>query len=975
MRTAVARIGQRLVNAAGLLLLLLAVPAAQLRYIGSPLPAHMPSLAEARTVLTSRDWLTDTTYLNGLSILLWVLWLLFAVSVVIEIWAAVRGVRAPRYRLLAPAQGLAAALIAGITASIVIAAPAASLTASLTGPPTHAAPATAALAQADTPPRTTMTISTTAAAERLEGTPRLPAFKPVGKVTLLIDGEPVEHTVSRGESLWRIADEFLGDGDRWTEIWELNKGRYWSHISGRTTFTDPALIFPGWVLTMPTTPPPASTAPNNPTAQDPADATTTPPSAGPTTPPNTGKPAVPGTAAPATPEPSTPPATPGDDGVFVPPAATTPTSTPTSPSAGSTTSSTTSSPPTAHTSDDAPPPTEDRDATASPDWVVITGGAMSVGLAAGLVYAVAAVWKRRRHRYRPTPITSPVLQDPDLAPPLAAIARLRQGVRRAAPHLLDRKPDRGPTVREYVSAQVKPPLPPPGPSGAELAGVAALPVTAGLGLDGPAALDAARALLVATLTAGDADDPDAQGCAIIPASTLATLLGVAAVDLDPMRRLTVTPTFAAALALLEEEIIRRSRIVADQEATTVHALREKVRCGEPLPQLLLIADVPDQTWHTRLATTVRLGTSVDIGAVLIGRWPEGTTLTVADDGTTTGGDGQRVAVLDTTATTDILTMLAEAHGDAEPTTTQPAPTRTQPATATPTAAETEGADSAPQHVDPRPEPGTPAEAAEPAHDAYGRRVHARVLGEPAILTTDGNPVRGLRAKSLELFVYLVVHRSGAALADIMEALWPDVPFSRAGDRLSTCVANLRTIIRSIAQADTEPDDARKIEPVINTGGHYHLDPHLLHVDWWTVQDAYAQVAAAADDAARLTHLHAAIAAASGGGLADGSDYEWIDTDREHARRRLVKVYAQAAALQAARDPAAALTLYDAARALDPLSDELTRRTMRTAARLGDAAGVRQRLSTLRRELDDAGIDIDPDTEELATNLLRDLANP
>jgi two-component SAPR family response regulator len=89
----------------------------------------------------------------------------------------------------------------------------------------------------------------------------------------------------------------------------------------------------------------------------------------------------------------------------------------------------------------------------------------------------------------------------------------------------------------------------------------------------------------------------------------------------------------------------------------------------------------------------------------------------------------------------------------------------------------------------------------------------------------------------------------------------------------------------------------------------------------------------------------------------------------------VKVYAQAAGLQADSDPAAALALYDTARALDPLSDELARRAMRTAERLGDAVGVRERLATLRRELDDAGIDIDPDTEELAASLLRDLTNP
>ncbi|ROO60364.1 LysM domain-containing protein [Micromonospora sp. Llam0] len=979
MWTAATRAGQRLANAVGLLALLLGVPLAQLHYIGLPLPDHPPTLAELRTALTSRDWLTDATYLNGLSILLWLLWLLFAVSVAIEIWATVRGVRAPRYRLLAPAQGLAAALIAGITTSIVVAAPAASLTASFTNPPAHASPAAAVVIQADANPRSPAASS----GERLDGSgTTAPVLKPVGTVTLLIDGKKVDHTVTRGDSLWRIADEYLGDGNRWTEIWELNKGRYWPHISGRTTFSNPDLIFPGWVLTMPSSAPSTTPSQESPASQKPPGGPSVPPTTGPTTAPSTSPPAPstspPAPSASATASPATPtsPPAPGDDGVFVPPSATVPISPPAS-SASPSASTATSSPSTFH--DTAPESDDDESSTASPDWVAITGGAMGVGLATGLIYAAALVWKRRRHQYRPTPITSPVLRDPDLTPPLGALTRLRQGVRRAAPHLLDRKPDRGPTVREYVTADVKPPLPPTGPSGADLAGVGALPVTAGLGLDGPAALDAARALLVATLTSGDADDPHAQGRVIIPASTLATLLGVAAVDLNPMHRLTVAPTFAAALALLEEEIIRRSRIVADQEIASVHALRQEWTFGEPLPQLLLIADVPDQTWHTRLATAIRIGTNLDIGTTLIGVWPEGTTLTGAADGTTTGSDGERVAVLDTAATTDILTMLAESHGDAQPP-TRPRPTTTGRRPATTAAAagrstETENSAPAPAPADPpHPDPGTLADEAEPPQDP-GPPVHARVLGEPAILGTDGKPVRGLRSKSLELFVYLAVHRSGAALDDIMEALWPDVTVSRAGDRLSTCVANLRSTIRSIAQADTEPaDDAPKIEPVINTGGHYHLDPTLLQVDWWTVQDAYARVATASDDHARLTHLHTAIAAAKGG-LADGSDYEWIDTDREHARRHLVKIYAHAAGLQADTDPAAALTLYDTARALDPLSDELTRRAMRTAARLGDAPGVRERLRLLRRELDDAGIDIDPDTEELATSLLRDLANP
>ncbi|GAA2697509.1 hypothetical protein GCM10010437_053660 [Actinoplanes palleronii] len=60
---------------------------------------------------------------------------------------------------------------------------------------------------------------------------------------------------------------------------------------------------------------------------------------------------------------------------------------------------------------------------------------------------------------------------------------------------------------------------------------------------------------------------------------------------------------------------------------------------------------------------------------------------------------------------------------------------------------------------------------------------ARVLGRPAILGPDGAPVRGLRTKALEPFVYLVLNRDGAALGDIMEALWRDITLQRATDRL------------------------------------------------------------------------------------------------------------------------------------------------------------------------------------------------
>lgn len=49
------------------------------------------------------------------------------------------------------------------------------------------------------------------------------------------------YSVGKGDTLWRIAKEKLGSGDRWREIYELNKN----------VLTDPNRIFPGMVLKLP----------------------------------------------------------------------------------------------------------------------------------------------------------------------------------------------------------------------------------------------------------------------------------------------------------------------------------------------------------------------------------------------------------------------------------------------------------------------------------------------------------------------------------------------------------------------------------------------------------------------------------------------------------------------------------------------------------------------------------------------------
>lgn len=54
--------------------------------------------------------------------------------------------------------------------------------------------------------------------------------------------DPVFYTVEKGDSLWKIASETLGNGARYNEIFEANK----------PMLSDPDKIYPGQVLRIPT---------------------------------------------------------------------------------------------------------------------------------------------------------------------------------------------------------------------------------------------------------------------------------------------------------------------------------------------------------------------------------------------------------------------------------------------------------------------------------------------------------------------------------------------------------------------------------------------------------------------------------------------------------------------------------------------------------------------------------------------------
>lgn len=764
-----------------------------------------------------------------------------------------------------------------------------------------------------------------------------------------------EVTVKTGDSLWVIAEAHLGNGRAWPTLYRLNRGQPQS--DGRR-LTDPDLIQPGWTLRLPhdhAGDGASSGTPPTPSQPD----TTQPPTASPT-------PVSPTTSEPGTPQPST-----------AEPSTADPTS-----ANGAHRPEPTASP--------AASPAHPADSTAG---IEFPGGWATIPFAAALSAAGALVWLRRRHRHHYAPLedldlTSDGLDpdDPDLQPLPAIVHRMRRAVREHAPRLLD-PPLPQPTVTDYVADPARYRPAPAGPTGPELTGLTDLAHPDGLGLTGPGADAAARALLVAVLSTGGPQDPDASGQLIIPAPALEALLGDSAPAARELLRLRVTAGLTQALDLLEQEHLQRLRTFDEYDVQDITQLRDTNPAHPPMPPLVLLTHTPPEDLQARLIALMRLGTAVNIRAVILGEWPPGATVKVATDGiTTTGTRVHRVATLDNASAVELLRVLREARtgepapqalvgsmgaDDAESTDTEASDGGDGNSTITfEEGPEDDETDDGSTRVAPN-ESHDPAEAASTLNTTIdagmpnpipsrSRQVAIRVLGRIAVLDEQGKPVPGLRQHAGGLLAYLVIHRPGADKNEIMEALWPEAALRRAAERLSTEVGNLRRCIRQAAIA-------QDVQPVVNTGGRYHLDPSLVDVDAWTFQDALHRATATTDPALRQEALQTAVSAHAGP-LTDGRDYHWLEPAREQIRRNGIRARLHLADLVSAQDPRRAAELTKAAATLDPTNEELARLAMGAHARVGDTLSVAARLRHLRSALREIDEEPSPDTLALATQL-------
>jgi hypothetical protein len=228
-----------LLSVLAVLAIVVAVPVGLLLALGSPIPTALPD----RSVLTSE--LEPLAVLRILSVIVWLAWAHFVVCFVVEWRSERRGVGLPSHVPLgggsqAVARRLVAAilLLAGVA---VLAAPFANGVGDTVRSPTAAA---ASRTQSVEAPAAGATATAAKSAATVHSHARTPAAKPGATIFYDVSPPAGRHY----DSLWDIADRYLGDGRRYKEIFELNAGR--DQPDGRR-LDQARLIRPGWVLVMP----------------------------------------------------------------------------------------------------------------------------------------------------------------------------------------------------------------------------------------------------------------------------------------------------------------------------------------------------------------------------------------------------------------------------------------------------------------------------------------------------------------------------------------------------------------------------------------------------------------------------------------------------------------------------------------------------------------------------------------------------
>jgi DNA-binding SARP family transcriptional activator len=253
------RVARGLIAATMLLAVAVVLPWAMWHFVGWPLPDHIPTWTEIELFLLSP--MTTTFLLDFIVCWCWIFWAGFTLSVLRCAAELIRdGIEVARsqdWSASGPLNALAGVLVGTLLVSVL-------------GNRASAAPTAASFN------------TETYGAQVVATSPAWPGPEQDGEVPSS-DSSPAAGTTTHPtsvtvraphngvhDSLWRIAQRTLGDGTRWPEIYELNKGT--PQPNGRT-FTAPSLIFPGQELALPA----GERAQPEPPQPPPPPVTTTPP--------------------------------------------------------------------------------------------------------------------------------------------------------------------------------------------------------------------------------------------------------------------------------------------------------------------------------------------------------------------------------------------------------------------------------------------------------------------------------------------------------------------------------------------------------------------------------------------------------------------------------------------------------------------------------------------------------------------------
>ncbi|GAA1990431.1 BTAD domain-containing putative transcriptional regulator [Catenulispora subtropica] len=851
------------------------LPYLLLSYVGNPIPSTMPSPARFVWWLRSGQF-DDHAAVAILAYVLWACWAVFTVQVAVQLPGVLRAAWCVRGGGVAEPR--TRSLLTGGAAQALLAA----LLITLLAP--RAALAATGKAAASGP----MSARPVAVATQFPGDSMTTGTETTGERV---------HMVVPGDTLWDIAALHLGDPERWPEIYAQNVGL--PQPDGQV-LTNPDVILPGWQLSMPVV--------------------------------------TSGRGAPVSPPPLH---------GHVP------------------------SQQSARSADSLRTASESK-RVAPRDRVAVDLGAdgyVGIGLAAGIAAALTVSRLRRRARGRCNfPIPLDTQSDERVSGTLAELERA---------HLLTlAPPDHGyiqdeddPYLTEWVAAEQPVPVHRPtdnyglpmlrAASEQELVATrraleaptslswgtsaggrpVAFPVdddmANGMAVEGDGAEAALRALIVAASATEGVPECGTATRVITTAAVMKRIFG--AVELPHVPRLRINEDVDSVLDVVEDEVAERRsllRTLGLRNAAEVRRFKP-----DHLMQPLLLVVQPSQEHAVRLTDVIEAGRGLDINAVVLGAFGEGSALTVAADGGaafpgehTSVLDGARLFHLSAEAAHDALNEIF-CHG---------------PVT-----------ESSPDPVPEMPTQRTPERAPTLTRDRELLPPVRLEVFDGLGVVVDGNDMIGrFRARLRTLMSYLAVHRDGATRPYLLEEICALEVTEKTRRKLSTELNEIRKILRdavpAVADAMILDDDPRT--------QRLRFDATIVTTDMELFTRLLAD-ANSACEADRVELLTEAIRLYRGPVLPT-MDADWIEPVREQQRRHALDAHHELVRLIETEDPTYAIHLLGQALDVDPFNIEAHQRLMSSYGAMGNRNKVRQVFELLDYRMGQLDDEVDVESRKL-----------